>query len=190
MLLNEKEIKTQFINGVYTLKKNNKNFRDLFDNNIIKLIYGYIPDNFINRNISSLLDHKPKTGTQHTTVVLEYLKRFKNNVYLVSLEDPDVSRTYSDILSILIWGMYDTPFRKDDVLIHLISEYVSKIENSDEIREDNISYCRYTLLRLFYDTEAFLGSIYYMYRTPNWRINHNFLLEYIEHRLGHSYYFN
>jgi len=186
-MFNEKQIRFEFWKGIYgKIKKDRYN---MYDPAITKLIGSFIPKKLINKNVPSLLDLKAVSGIGHTTVVLEYLKRFENKTYLLFNENLEISNMYLSILSMLKWSITDIPYKNSNILTYLISHYMNLIEKNNSITETNITHCRYILQKMCYDTEAFLESIYYIFRFPQWSTNHNFIIEYVQTRIGQPYYF-
>lgn len=186
-MFNEKQIRFEFWKGMNGIIK--KIGHNMYDPAITKIIGSFIPKKIINKNVPSLLDFKAVTGIDHTTVILEYLKRFENKIYLVFDKDLEISNMYLSILSMLKWTISDIPYKNSDMLVYLMSQYMNLIEKSNLITETNIVHCRYVLQKMYYDTEAFLESIYYIFRFPQWSINHNFIVEYVQTRIGQPYYF-
>lgn len=152
----------------------------LFDRNILSIIFamGEFP----------VFKHTCIQGTNYTTTILEYLKRFQNQRYLVF---PELRQRYENILACLTWSVQEVPFKRDEYLIHLILQYIHDVDLkcTHLITEGNIFCIRQMLDALLLDTESFLNAIYYIYRYPNWQENHAFIVDYVRTRLGHCYYF-
>lgn len=177
------------LSGVKKLFRNNKRIQKLFDPAVLHLVLEFAHFGVCTESIVSYkVTRTSKSGLGYAMIILEYMKRLKQGKYLVF---PRMEDDYKNILSCLEWSISEIPFRREEHLVYLVLEYIHNVDrkHNDLIHPGNIFHVRKVLDTLFQDTESFLEAIFYLFRYPDWKANHKFIVEYMLNPFRKFYYF-
>lgn len=177
------------LSGIKNLVNRNVGIKEMFDRKILKIILDFGMFSVVTERIQS--ENVSKSGLGYTVIILEYLKRLKEGRYLVF---PEMAEDYKKIISCMECSIQEIPFRKDEYLIHIIFGYIHDVDYRFGylITPKNIFYIRKILNVFVQDTESFLNAIFYLFRYPNWKQNHIFIVDYMLSMLSSTrnhYYF-